>query len=290
MALFALEEVQRREPEVIDSYLLQDTQNFIAHKGPHETVFRKITECLYYGLKDNPAVILERLPNNQSLGKVLTYNIKHGKMKYLREYVRRSKINDTFVPILRAIEKAYEQVLEHELPANASHKNFINQAYDPQKWTNEYPTLFLKILEKIEVLDETSLLSLMAGHYTSHMLKEQMKEGFSLIMQLENKSAQDMVLEDIVIYITESDCLLDQKISHLFCDRLHLLAALKADDSYSIQIKNSPLSLKNLMIAIFMSFKQGVNISNAIAAEQFYLRLRQIHDQCLGKHSLSSAG
>ena len=277
--LYALEEMQRRESEAHDKNPLQEALIFIAKKGCGETVARKITDCLYYGLKDNPAVILERLPNNQSLGKVLTLNPKHGKMKYLREYVRRTKINETFVPILKAFEKAYEKILEHKPPAIALRNSLFNQAYDPEKWQDEYPALFIKILAKIDSLEETPLLHLIASHHTPHKLKEQVKEGFSLLMQYENKLSQDMTLEDIVKYITDCDGLLDQKISHLFYDRLHLLATLKADESYFITTKTGPLSLKNLMIALVTSFKQGVKASNAIAAEQFYLRLLQIHEK-----------
>ncbi len=277
-ALYALEQLQCREPISKPKYLQYQDLTFTAQIGPGKTAERKITDCLYYGLKDNSTIILERLPNNQALGKVLSFNPKHGKIKYLREYIRRTKIHETFLPIYKAIEKAYESIMESPLPAHQPNNSLFEQPYDIAKWKDTYPALFMQLFEKIQSLDEHTLLKLQASHHTPQKLKQQVLEGFSQLMKYEDKQPHLMSLEEIISYIAECDFLLDQKISHLFCDRLHLLAALKADDSYSITTQSGNVPIREMIKTLIISFSQGVTEANAIAAEQFYLRLLQIHD------------
>jgi hypothetical protein len=157
--------------------------------------------------------------------------------------------------------------------------NLFFQAYRPNKWKSEYPVIFKTTLELVDKTPERELLSLIADQFSPSSLRSQVLEGFRLLLKCEKKSAQKMTLEEIVDYITRSDYLLDQGISHLFYDRLHLLAALKSDETSFITTKTGKISLRDLMIAIITSFEKGVDETNAIAAEQFYLRLIQIYEK-----------
>jgi hypothetical protein len=139
--------------------------------------------------------------------------------------------------------------------------------------------VFHKVLEFVDNRDEMELLTLAANQFSPFDLKHQVGSCFRVLMECGAKSAKEMTLEEIVKYITECDYLLDQRISHLFYDRLHLLAALKSDASHSIETKTGFVSLRDLMKAIIQSFEKGVNEENAIAAEQFYLRITQIYEK-----------
>jgi hypothetical protein len=267
IGLYALEEIQRKESgQNGEKNPLSEHLIFKAQKKTKVYLERKLSECLYFGWLNHHPVLL-------------ALTSKQGRLKYLREYLRRTKINLTFLPVLKAIESAYEILLKQKPSPLSLKPSLFNQPYDPKKWKKEYLEIFHKVMEFVDNKDERELLKLIANQFSPSALKHQVETGFRILLECEAKSANEMTLDEIVKYITECDYLLDHRINHMFYDRLHLLAALKSDAVHSIQTKTGSVSLRDLMKAIIQSFEKGVNEENAIAAEQFYLRIIQIYEK-----------
>lgn len=307
VALFALEELYLRQKEEIERTRIQDYKDarstgtkehiidemqkhrqrchtnfpllfYKVLKNKDQYLERTLTDCLYFGLKDQHPVILLKLPTNKYYGEVVSYSSNHHNIRYLREYLRQSK-GSSVTRVFHAIEMAYEFLLHHKpLPCTPT-SSLFNQPYDSALWKTRYADLLNKIIEKIDATEEEALLKLIANQYTNKQLKEQCFHGFNTMMQNANVKPENIHVNEIIKTITYGDYLLDQKISHFFCDRIHLTAALKSSSSYPIKYRGGFLSLRTLMLKIMKSFQRGVNEDNAIAAEQFYLRIIQIYER-----------
>lgn len=273
LGLFALEAIKNKNPDAETNHLIK----FSTNKGD-----RLIPELLYLGLKDQHPILLERLPNNSKPGP------KEDSPTFFNEYIRRSYIQNTFEPVLIAIQEGYEKLLQKKPSLALEAHTQFNQPYDSEKWKAEYPAILEKIVQRIDSLGEdeeeiSSLLELISSEYTPFNLKYQVGEGFDKLVALEGIQAGQMTLEELIDHVTKSPFLLAPEISHLFYDRLHLLAALTSadpsDSRTAISTGEGNVSLRDLMQGIMQSFSRGVTEQNAIAAEQFYLRLIHIYQK-----------
>lgn len=81
-----------------------------------------------------------------------------------------------------------------------------------------------------------------------------------------------MNIEEVVDAICSSVGLLKPDISHGF-DRLHLVIALM-DQKEHIETKDgSRYTSRQILEKVMQQFKTGVTQENAVAAEQFYVRI-----------------
>lgn len=261
LGLFAL--------EAASQYMVtapKDTQRHIQYNVLFSTPTgtRTITGMMEFGFRYQPLALLEVLPLNKSVG-------ADKDSAHVKEYLRRKEIYRTFVPILRAIRGAYTQVLQ-EVPVVVPEKSPLERPYDAMQW-KMYIKYFTAILDYIEDKSETELFALEASHYTPQDLKSQTMGGFELLLSKMGTSAEKETFESLVEKISTSDILLDQHVSHLFYDRLHLLVALKS--TLFIQLKGGErCTLRKLLSAIVHSFvENGVTTANSIAAEQLYFRI-----------------
>jgi hypothetical protein len=271
LALFALEALQTKnaDPEAksLITFLVNDKNN------PE----RSIPECLYCGLETHHPALLEKLLNNL---KPKTESPLASQVIFLNEYIRRSKIEETFLPILTAINQAYEKVLNKAPDLTPQHKEAtLNVAYESKNWKDNYLKILSAILDVADNKSDEELLKLMATRYSPADLKSQALDGFNKLMEKENLQTKDRTVEQIIHAITTSFFLLDPMISHVFYDRLHILAALKSNDP--IATKDGNITMRDLMLRIMNSFKEGVTEQNAIAAEQFYLRMVLLYEKLI---------
>jgi hypothetical protein len=265
LALFALEEIKNRNPGAETNKLIEFTVN------SGEERERTILGCLYKGLKDHHPFLLEKLPNNLE-PKALPPPTS--KINFLKEYVRRSHIEKTFLPIIQTIGEVYRDLFDREPSLKVEKPRLFNyESFDFSK-------ALKNILEIIDNKSDAELMPLVATQYTPEDLKSQAYQGFLQLMQGEKLNPAEMAKDQIIQAITSSFLLLDPMVSHLFYDRLHLLAALKSDAV--IQTKEGGISMRDLMKGIILSFQQeGVTEKNAIAAEQFYLRMTFLYEKLL---------
>jgi hypothetical protein len=269
LTLFALEalETKNGDPDTksLITFLVDDPEN------PE----RSIPECLYRGLGTHHSALLEKLPNNLE---PKTNSSLANQVIFLNEYIRRSNIEETFLPILTAINQAYKEVLGKAPDLTIQHtEDKLNAVYESKNWKEDYSKIFNAILDMVDKKSDQELLDLMASHYTPAELKGQALDGLKDLATKENLQIEEMTVEELVHAITTSFFLLDPKISHLFYDRLHILAALKSDAP--IPTKDGDITIRDLMLAIMNSFKEGVTENNAIAAEQFYLRMALLYEK-----------
>jgi hypothetical protein len=270
LALFALEAIQEKNSSAATNSLIEFSVNTT------KNYTRTISECLYRGLKTHHPALLEKLPNN---AKSTANSLLASQVIFLGEYIRRSNIKETFLPILIAINQAYEKVLNKAPDLTPQRKEAaLNVAYESKYWKDNYLKILNTILDVIDRKSDQEILTLMAKHkYSPSDLKSQVLHGLKDLITKENLKTEEMTVEEIVHTITTSFFLLDPLNSHAFYDRLHLLAALKSNDP--IAIKDGHITMRDLMIRIMHSFKEGVTDKNAIAAEQFYLRMVFLYEK-----------
>lgn len=269
LALFALEAIRNQNKNADTNCLIE----FNAYKGSGERIIETISDCIYYGIKEHHPCLLEKLPNNK---KPKEHSKLANQLDFSKEYLRRSNIERTFLPVLTAINDSYTLLLGKKPDLSLNTKSEFNKPYGPGKWKTEYLENLKKILKFIDEKKDEELLKLSAI-YTPEELKAQAYHGLQLLLQAENCHSEEMTTGEIIEVITKSPSILDPTISHAFYDRLHLLAALKSDQA--ILTKEGPIPIRELMIALMNRFAQGVNDQNALAAEQFYLRLTFLYEK-----------
>jgi len=147
--------------------------------------------------------------------------------------------------------------------------------YESKNWKDNYLNILSTVLDVVDKKSDKELLALMASRYSPADLKSQALHGFKKLMKKENLQTEEMTVEEIVHAITTSFFLLDPMISHLFYDRLHILAAFKSN--VPIPTKDEGITLRDLMLRVMNSFKEGITEKNSIAAEQFYLRIALLY-------------
>jgi hypothetical protein len=269
-ALFALEAIKMKNGKADTNSLIEFSVN-----TPDDPL-RTISECLYQGLKTHHPALLEKLPNNL---KPKTESPLASQVIFLNEYIRRSKVEETFLPILTAINQAYEKVLNKAPDLTPRKEAKLNIAYESKNWNDHYLKILSAILDVVDKKSDDELLKLKATRYSPADLKSQTLDGFKILMKKENLQTKDMTVEQIIHAITTSFFLLDPMISHVFYDRLHILAALKSNAP--IATLDGDITMRDLMLGIMNSFKEGVTEQNAIAAEQFYLRMVLLYEKLI---------
>lgn len=273
LAIFALEALRLKaiKDSPLDLPTLVNFIQFNTNIGKMQT----ISNAIYYGFKSHHPILLEKLPNNLKDRSAL-------KELFLEEYLRRQNIEETFLPIWDAIESACQEVLGTELQTAAPQPSILDNAYDPAKWQDVYQCMFDNILEKISSIPENSLLSLAAKEFTPKQLKKQSLQAMHALLKLEGLKTVNLSIEGVLNAIKRSIYLLDPQISHLFYDRLHILAALKCDH-YLVHTLEGHIPYGELFIRLIQSFKHGVKPEEGIAAEQFYIRLADIYTEITSK-------
>lgn len=268
IALYAIAELQERG----HSSPLCELNQFTAY-GSHRGTPSFISQCLEEGLKFHHPVLLEKLPLNTNANYI-------GKEEYLENYLNASQIDQTFLPVIKAIEQAFAQLTHEEPSSVAGEESLFNQPYSPEKWQNEYQLLLKSVMEKIAQQDELDLLKLKASQNTPEDLRGQALAGLQFLMDKEQITSSSLSPEQLSAKVASSTYLIHPFVSHLFYDRLHLAAILKDQAGKSvIPTAQGNLSLRDLVLKIMESFSSGVTLENAIAAEQFYLRLVMLDNQ-----------
>jgi hypothetical protein len=215
--------------------------------------------------------ILEKFPLN-------TQESSQSPLQIMEQYLRRSNVEKSFGPVLDAIKSAYQRLYPDQEPVVPQGTSKLDQEYTKDKWKTEYLPLAEKIFAQTKEIDENTLLYNKSG-YSPNELRNQVKSGLNLLLKREGIGSQDLSKEELIGVISKSIYLLDVKVSHLFYDRLHFTAALTSTDT--IETKDGPLPVQDLFIGILESF-QEVNETNALAAEQFYIRLMMM-DEVINK-------
>jgi hypothetical protein len=276
LALFAIEELNSRSPE--NQYRYPSIQ-FETILQKEEKVQRSIASCIEHGLKDQHPIVLEKLPLNIPSEGTLSY------LSGMQEYVKRSDAANHLSPVLQSITLAYGQLGFNPLSLPPRESKF-DQPYSPEKWANEYRKLADQVLgdiQKIQKIDEKKLFAIMAKKYTPEELRKQVQDKLSTLLEQENVKTKEMTKEELVKLVSGSVMLLDPEISHGFYDPIHFMAALTCvEPPHTIETKEGILTIKELFIGIMDDLKKRVNEDNAIAAEQFYIRLLMI-DEKIGK-------
>ena len=271
LALYALEELKNRGNQEA-SASISFTVNTVKNRE------RTISDCLFICLRDQHPVLLEKLPTNQTENKTLDTLLPRGKEAYLEEYQRRANIEETFLPIFHAIDQAYASLIGEKPAFTTSSDSEFNKPYDVEKWKDDYQKIFNKVEDLIAQKEETTLFSLIAEHYNPADLKSQILNSFWELAKGEKLQVNEMTADELATQLAKSSLFLDQTISHLFYDRLHLLLALKSHD-LTIKTQEGEVALNTIIHKIIHSFAQGISTENSIAAEQFYIRILQIYKQ-----------
>lgn len=225
---------------------------------------RTITSMIVNGVKDQHPVVLETLPLNKPV-------CATGDLSYLKEYITRKAIQKTFVPIFDAIDQAYTEAVG-TLPPRLTQNSPFDVAYSPSRWA-DYLAIFDSIVEAIGSQDEQTLLSSEAKTSPEN-LKGQVQDGFSLFCEAEKIDIRKMTLHELTQKMACSHVLLDQSISHLMYDPLHLLTTLRCQD-VTIDLLDETISLCKVLRNVFEFFalQKTITVQHAIAAEQLYCRL-----------------
>lgn len=273
LSLFALEELNKRVIE-IRTIPLNKNYNYYSIYVKGKTQTASITDNLYHGLKDHSPLLLEKMPLN-SFG-------TRKKEEFLAEYLRRSKIHETFVPILEAIEKAHTIAVGKEIPCQVIPSTLFGESDAPHGWLC-IDQLFETVLQKIDASDPSTLLELASSENTPLHLRLQFNRGISLLLENEGKISGDLSIEEICDHIAHSVYLLDPWVGHLL-DRIHLTAALTAQKGEcDIMTKNGPISPRELVCALVDSLHEGDTSLKNITTEQLSLRLLQIQQKLTSK-------
>lgn len=230
---------------------------------------RLVSQMIYHGLKAHHPVLLESLPLNNA-------TIANLSNDHLKEYQERKNIQETFVPVLKAIDKAYEEVYGHP-PILNDKPHPLDEPYDIKQW-GKYKKVCDQIVDHIKDKDETSLFKL-ESNYTPDQLKKQVKKGFNRLFKLMKIDPTKLSLDEVVDKILSSHEILDQGVSHILYDRLHLLVALRSQD-LKVSLKDGEVAIGDIFLRAFEKLgSEGANVNNAIAAEQFYIRMMMIAEK-----------
>lgn len=252
LALFALE----ADPEAA---LLDSQLNCLSY-APGRT----ITSMLAEGVKTQHPVVLETLPLNGGIR--ATPDLAH-----LRAYIGSKAIDQTFLPIFNALKEAYTMAVGSE-PPSTSQQSLFDIPYTPSGW-QAYLNIFTTLEKAVLSEDESSLYSSEARTHPQQ-LKAEVGGGFHEFCFFANIDLNNTTLPELVEQMACSDILLDQRVSHLMYDRLHLLVALRSPD-LTISLKGGEVSLGEVFRKLAEFFASQPKIPNryALAAEQLYCRL-----------------
>lgn len=278
-ALFAAEAlIKMRE---IDENILK------VCNGTHGPV--RITDLITFGLSGNSPEALESLPINRVVSwkmkdqhLLLPNFTKEEQSAALNEYLNRKRNWKNLVSFIKLLGG-------NPQPAASP--------YHQSKW-KQY-RLADTVLEKLEGKDERTVLA--AGLFTPDEMKEQARQGLmdlclAMGVPLPNiqkeaatytsalfhtplsqkKFTIGTTLDNLVDQITKTPALLIPGISHGL-DRVHLLAALlDKEKSITLQSEQGPVeySMHDIYMAVFRKLEDSPTHDRAIAAEQFYIRLK----------------
>lgn len=249
----------------------------------------KITDLITFGLSGNSPEALESLPINRVVSwkmkdqhLLLPNFTKEEQSAALNEYLNRKRNWKNLVSFIKLLGG-------NPQPAASP--------YHQSKW-KQY-RLADTVLEKLEGKDERTVLA--AGLFTPDEMKEQARQGLmdlclAMGVPLPNiqkeaatytsalfhtplsqkKFTIGTTLDNLVDQITKTPALLIPGISHGL-DRVHLLAALlDKEKSITLQSEQGPVeySMHDIYMAVFRKLEDSPTHDRAIAAEQFYIRLK----------------
>ncbi len=210
---------------------------------------------------------------------VLPPNSAEGIFPKFEAYVQRKK--NGYVDIVKALEGALNE-LEKPGDGKASIEA-LGSSYSAKDWSN-YGKAFHKLVELIGNLKQTprgrdELLD-HAGNFDITTLEGEARTGYKDLLQaagLKVEPQSDPLkvygsFDDIVNTISTSAHLLDPVVSHGF-DRLKLLASLCREEPILCADDGQGYTSTAILTAVIERFKKGINAENAIAAEQFHIRI-----------------
>ena len=259
IALFALAELDRRDPGYTEEY----KYSTMTRQGAIEL---SIPECIAKGLEQHP-IILEKLPLNSRPKTILS------ELDFMHEYIKRSDVQNTFAPVLLSIEKAAKNLTPEMQSADLIADPLFDMPYSQRSWGDAYMQLAQETLSIALNTDETKLLY-NKSEYKPNDLRDQVVAGLKELLTLEKVDSQAQTREELIQTISQSIYVLDPKVSHLFFDRLHFLAALTCvDDRWSVDTSEGPFPIKDLFMGVMENLKHEEVSTTALVAEQFYIRL-----------------
>lgn len=234
------------------------------------TVFQRppttLNDMIAWGLKDNSPAALESLP----------LNVPRPGQDYLHEYMRRKHSIEPLIGIVGALGG---QVTERANPQGA---------YALENWPKYNADFLHGVLRDIRDISQSPNTSPVLQSFIGHPLQNyqiEARDAFMFLCQFQSmtgtfdqgKTTADFTFQEFIDLICTSPGLLHPSISHDM-DRLHLLAALM-DEQKDIVFKNgAKASPKDIYIFVFEKLAKEPTPEHAIAAEQFYVRLKMIDD------------
>lgn len=255
-AIFALEALAEKD---------KNWMSFLTvFPGPPPT---RLNDMIAFGLKDNSPAALESLP----------LNVPRPGQVYLDEYMRRKQSIESIINIVEALDGKVTQGPNPQ------------EAHTLENWPTYHADLLLRdVLRDIREIsqspDRSQVLQSVMGHSLQNYQREA-RDAFSFLCQFQpmtatfdpSKKTENFTFKEFVDLICTSPGLLHPSISHDM-DRLHLLAALM-DEQKDIVFKNgAKASPKDIYIFVFEKLAKEPTPEHAIAAEQFYVRLKMIDD------------
>lgn len=287
-----------------------------------------ITGLIKFGLEGNGPEALESLPINRAINWGLRDQplslppfTHENQTDALQVYVNRKRY---WKQIQNLVTLLGGKITEKPPQADS--------IYDPQKWGTYNTQLVPEIASKIDAIKERTSKALhsnnqpvdeqlvqertkeillhSAASTTPEHMKAQSKQGFIDLcraMGIEPPNLQkegsefkedpnaasftiNLSFDDLVDQISKASAMLIPEVSHGL-DRLHLLAAL-LDTDPCIVLNDQKYSLKDIYLGVFQKLADSPTPDRAIAAEQFYLRLKMILqgiDDELAKGSAAAA-
>lgn len=263
LALFSLEVLANRgDPEAKEAILVYRNQT----RGIEITIPGMIQSVFASNLY---SLELDTLPPNSSP--------RFGYLPF-EDYLKRKE--QPYLPKVSALQKAAES-LKKSPPLTST-----PVPYNSGKW-NEYELLYQELVTSIDRLvvagRKKEILQNMGG-WNPEQLSKESREGFydlfidSGIIDRALGAKPNLIkipgmnIEEVVDAICSSVGLLKPDISHGF-DRLHLVIALM-DQKEHIETKDgSRYTSRQILEKVMQQFKTGVTQENAVAAEQFYVRI-----------------
>ena len=223
-------------------------------------------EMLEYGLKTHPA-ILESMP----------LNIKK-QSDFLDDQIKRKDINNTFVPVLKSLYQAHNTIRGANSLVAGTMKSHLSTKYQSTNW-KEYEKVFQAICVAIDQ-NKNSGHSLLknASSVPLDTFQMEVRSGFSSLMGI-GSERESLTKQEIINFIASSPKLIKSIVSHLFYDRLHLIAALIGGSLTTFKTKEGEMSMRELFEGLVKKFSaEGVSVENAIASEQLFIRFMLLAD------------
>ena len=240
---------------------------------------------LYYGVKSNHAASFESMPINGISGIEKEEN-------YLVEYLRKKKPQETFIPIMKAVNDSYRKITKNRVSDIKKVKS--SQTYNINNFKTYKNTLFEEILKKIDQAKTYKQKDELVKNAGNWALSDLQKQSASMIGDICNLSKIKCQLEfnydhtgnifdtagynismnfkDFVDQISKSHHLLNPEISHN-CDRLHVIAALLDNNKNYLKFADGNHSMREFYEELINTLANDPSEERAITAEQMYVKL-----------------